>query len=146
MRAVTAFVSGLVFGLGLLVSQMVDPAKVQAFLDVAGAFDPSLAFVLLGAASVGAVAFALAKGRARSLLGAPMQIPDRRDIDARLLLGSLAFGVGWGMAGICPGPAVVALGAGQGKAAIFVAAMLVGMAIFEGYERRAAAAAGALTR
>ena len=126
-----ALVSGLVFGLGLLIGGMVNPSKVQAFLDLAGAWDPSLACVMLGAIGVGVLPFALARKRQHSLLGLPMQLPTRRDIDRRLVLGSLCFGVGWGWVGLCPGPAIVALGSGSGKAALFVGAMLLGMAAFE---------------
>ena len=136
MRIVTAFLAGLVFGLGLLLSGMADPAKVLGFLDLAGAWDPSLMFVMGGAVGVGVVAFALARKRARSLLGEPMQLPTKTSIDRRLLLGALLFGAGWGLAGFCPGPAIVALGLGEAKAAVFVVAMLAGMGLFEIVERR----------
>jgi uncharacterized membrane protein YedE/YeeE len=126
-----SLLSGLVFGLGLLVSGMSNPAKVLAFLDLAGAWDPSLALVMGGAIAVAMPAFWLAGRRQRAILGEPMQLPLARRIDRRLLLGSLAFGAGWGIAGFCPGPALVSLLAGQAKAWIFVAAMLAGMAIFE---------------
>ena len=135
MYALSSFVAGLVFGTGLVVSGMVNPAKVQGFLDLAGAWDPSLALVMAGAVVVGAAAFALAGRRASTVLGAPMALPTTRVIDARLVLGSLAFGVGWGLAGFCPGPALVALGAGKLKAVVFVAAMLAGMLVFELAER-----------
>lgn len=137
MLAVTALLAGLVFGLGLIVSGMADPAKVLGFLDLAGAWDPSLALVMAGAIAVGVVAFTLATRRRRSLLGAPMQLPQGQAIDRRLIVGSLLFGAGWGLAGFCPGPALVALGMGEWKAAVFVAAMLAGMAVFELLERRA---------
>ncbi|MFT3814688.1 MAG: YeeE/YedE family protein [Acidovorax sp.] len=136
MFTVAAFLSGLVFGLGLIVSGMANPAKVLGFLDLGGAWDPSLALVMAGAVAVGLAAFALARRRARSLLGAPMQLPTARAIDRRLVAGSLVFGVGWGLAGFCPGPALVALGMGEAKALVFVAAMLAGMGLFEGLERR----------
>lgn len=126
-----SLLSGLVFGLGLLVSGMSNPAKVLAFLDLAGAWDPSLALVMGGAIAVAMPAFWLAGRRQRAILGEPMQLPLARRIDRRLLLGSLAFGAGWGIAGFCPGPALVSLLAGQAKAWIFVAAMLAGMTIFE---------------
>lgn len=136
MTIVAAFASGLVFGLGLILSGMVDPGKVLGFLDLAGRWDPSLALVMGGAVAVAAGGFALAGRRARSWLGEPMRLPDARDIDARLVAGSLAFGAGWGLAGFCPGPALVALWSGGGaKAAVFVAAMLAGMAAFEAIER-----------
>jgi uncharacterized membrane protein YedE/YeeE len=138
MPLVTALLAGLVFGLGLIVSGMADPAKVLGFLDLAGAWDPSLAFVMAGAIAVALVAFALARRRTRSLLGLELQLPQGRGIDRRLVLGSLLFGIGWGLAGFCPGPALVALGMGQAKAAVFVLAMLAGMVIFEWLERRRA--------
>jgi uncharacterized membrane protein YedE/YeeE len=136
MPVVTALLAGLVFGLGLMVSGMADPAKVLGFLDLAGAWDPSLAFVMAGAIAVGLVAFTLARRRTRSLLGLPMQLPQGRGIDRRLVLGGFAFGIGWGLAGFCPGPALVALGMGEAKAAVFVLAMLAGMGIFEWIEGR----------
>ena len=136
MTLIASLLSGLVFGLGLIVSGMANPAKVLGFLDLAGAWDPSLALVMAGAIAVGLVAFGVAKGRTRSLLGAEMKLPTSRQIDRRLVGGSLLFGIGWGIAGYCPGPALVALGMGQLKALVFVAAMLAGMALFELLERR----------
>lgn len=136
MYAFTAALSGLVFGVGLIVAGLVNPAKVLAFLDFAGRWDPSLALVMGGAIAVGVGAFFVAARRARSYLGTPMRIPASRTFDRRCLLGSLVFGLGWGMAGFCPGPALVSLGSGQFKAAVFVAAMLAGMAVFEQIERR----------
>jgi len=138
MQILLALVVGLIFGLGLLVSGLANPAKVIGFLDLAGRWDPSLIFVMAGAVAVGAIAFAVARRRSASWLGAPMRIPDSRDIDRRLVGGSVLFGIGWGMAGFCPGPAVVALGAGEPKALVFVAAMLAGMAVFELLERQSA--------
>ncbi|MDQ2964027.1 MAG: YeeE/YedE family protein [Pseudomonadota bacterium] len=135
MYALGSFLAGLVFGAGLLVSGMANPAKVLGFLDLAGAWDPSLAVVMAGAVAVAAVVFALAGRRASTLLGTPIALPTERRIDGRLVLGSLAFGVGWGLAGLCPGPALVALGAGKIKALAFVAAMLAGMLVFELAER-----------
>ena len=128
--------AGLVFGLGLIVSGMANPAKVRGFLDLAGPWDPSLAFVMAGAIAVAAFAFALAKKRTASFLGAAMKLPGSRDIDGRLVIGSVLFGIGWGVAGFCPGPGLVALGMGEIKALIFVGAMLAGMGIFELIERR----------
>ena len=130
------FVVGLVFGLGLIVSGMTDPGKVQGFLDLAGLWDPSLAFVMGGAIAVGVFAFALAKKRTRSVLGGAMHLPSAKDIDRRLVIGSLVFGAGWGLAGFCPGPAIVSAGAGQPKALVFVLAMLAGMWLFEWAESR----------
>jgi uncharacterized membrane protein YedE/YeeE len=135
MYALSSFIAGLIFGLGLLVSSMANPAKVLGFLDLAGAWDPSLAFVMVGAVAIGAVAFALAGRRASGWLGTPMALAPAGTIDGRLVGGSLLFGIGWGLAGFCPGPALVALGAGVGKAFVFVAAMLVGMLVFELLER-----------
>jgi len=131
-----ALLAGLVFGLGLIVSGMANPAKVLGFLDLAGAWDPSLALVMAGAIGVSLVAFIFARGRTHSLLGAEMEMPRKRGIDGRLVGGALLFGMGWGVAGFCPGPALVALGMGQIKAVVFVAAMLSGMGLFELLERR----------
>lgn len=132
----TSLLAGLVFGLGLIVSGMANPAKVLGFLDVAGAWDPSLALVMAGAIAVGSIAFFFAKNRTRSLIGAEMKLPNARHIDRRLVIGSTLFGVGWGIAGFCPGPGLVALGMGESKAVIFVAAMLAGMVVFELVEKR----------
>ena len=134
MYAFFAFVAGLVFGIGLIVSQMASPAKVLGFLDLAGRWDPSLAFVMAGAIAVAVFGFALAGRRPATLLGTPFLLPTTRVIDRRLVGGALVFGVGWGLGGFCPGPALVALGAGQAKAFVFVAAMLAGMLVFEGIE------------
>ncbi len=131
----SALLVGLIFGIGLILSGMANPAKVLGFLDLFGNWDPSLAFVMGGAISVGLLAFRVAAGRPTSLLGEPMRLPTRKDVDKRLILGSLVFGAGWGLAGFCPGPALVALGTGSLKATIFVASMLSGMAIFELIER-----------
>ena len=131
-----ALLCGLMFGIGLIVSGMADPRKVLAFLDLRGAWDPSLAIVMGGAVLVGAAGFAVAARRRTSLLGEPMRLPAAGNIDRHLLLGGATFGVGWGLAGFCPGPALVAMSAGHWKAALFVAAMLAGMGIFEGLERR----------
>ena len=117
---------------------MTDPSKVLGFLDLAGLWDPSLAFVMGGAILVSLGAFALAKKRTTSFLGGAMQLPTNRDIDKRLVTGSLLFGAGWGLAGFCPGPALVSLGTGNPKAVVFVLAMLAGMALFEMLERRPA--------
>ena len=135
MAPLFAFVAGLVFGLGLIVAGMVNPAKILGFLDIAGKWDPSLALVMAGAIAVGLVAFALARRRTMSALGLPMQLPSASALDARLVGGSLVFGIGWGLAGFCPGPAIVAIGAGYAKAAVFVAAMLLGMGAFELIQR-----------
>ena len=136
MTIFASWVAGVIFGLGLIVSGMADPAKVLGFLDLAGAWDPSLAFVMAGAIAVGAVAFAVARERRVSFLGAEMNLPTTRRIDRRLVAGSLTFGIGWGVAGFCPGPGLVALGMGEIKALVFVAAMLAGMGLYEVLERR----------
>jgi uncharacterized protein len=131
-----ALISGLIFGFGLILSGMANPAKVLGFLDLAGLWNPSLAFVMGGAIAVGVIAFAIARKRSASLLGLTMHLPTSREIDKRLVLGGLAFGIGWGLAGICPGPALVLLGAGSVKGLAFVIAMLAGMGIFELLEIR----------
>lgn len=136
MSVLTSFLTGLLFGVGLIVSGMTDPSKVIGFLDLAGAWDPSLAFVMGGAALVGAGGFRLAERRPTSILGGLRQLPGTQGIDARLILGSATFGVGWGLAGFCPGPALVAFGAGYDKAAVFMIAMLAGMVMYEFTERR----------
>jgi hypothetical protein len=135
MNALGAFAAGLIFGIGLIVSGMTDPSKVIGFLDLAGLWDPSLAFVMVGAIAAGLVGHRLARRRATAFFGGALHLPTARQIDGRLVLGSAVFGVGWGLAGFCPGPALVSFGAGQDKAAVFVLAMLAGMAIYELAER-----------
>jgi uncharacterized membrane protein YedE/YeeE len=126
-----ALVAGLLFGFGLILSGMSNPAKVLGFLDLAGAWDPSLALVMAGAIAVGAVGFAFAGKRTRSVLGLPMNLPVNRKLDRRLVIGSAAFGAGWGIAGFCPGPALVALATGSSQAIVFVIAMIAGMALHD---------------
>lgn len=126
-----ALAIGLIFGIGLIASGMSNPAKVKAFLDLAGAWDPSLAFVMAGAIAAAALPFALAKRRARAWSGVPIELPSITPIDARLAAGALLFGVGWGIVGFCPGPALVALGSGFGPALWFVPAMLAGMTLHD---------------
>ncbi|MBC7598904.1 MAG: YeeE/YedE family protein [Polaromonas sp.] len=135
MYVMTSLLAGLVFGLGLILSGMANPAKVLGFLDLTGRWDPSLALVMAGAIAVGVFSFAFAKTRTMSFLGAEMKLTSARQIDRRLIVGGLFFGMGWGLVGFCPGPALVALGMGESKAVIFVAAMLTGMGIFELLER-----------
>ena len=135
MHRITEFFVGLLFGLGLLLSCMTDPAKVLGFLDLFGIWDPSLAFVMGGAIAVGFFAFALARKRTTNFMGGALHLPKPTQIDKRLLIGGLTFGAGWGLAGFCPGPGIVSMGSGELKAAVFVAAMLLGMAIFEIAER-----------
>jgi len=129
MNRVVEFAVGLLFGIGLILSGMTDPGKVIGFLDLAGAWDPSLAFVMAGAIAVGVIAFAVARKRTTAFLGGAMDLPQRRDIDRPLVVGSLVFGIGWGLAGFCPGPAIVAAGAGYWPAWLFAGAMIVGMAL-----------------
>jgi uncharacterized membrane protein YedE/YeeE len=131
VNRVVEFLVGLLFGLGLILSGMTDPGKVIGFLDLAGAWDPSLAFVMGGAIAVGFFAFAAAGKRTTALLGGAIELPANRRVDRRLLTGSLVFGVGWGLAGFCPGPAIVAAGAGHTQAVLFSLAMLAGMAVHE---------------
>ncbi len=130
MRRVTPFVAGLLFGLGLCLSGMTSPVKVLGFLDLAGAWDPSLALVMAGAIAVALPAFRLAHARPSPPASDPIDLPNANAIDARLVGGSLSFGVGWGLVGLCPGPAIADLGFLDGRAAVFVAAMAAGMAIF----------------
>lgn len=136
MRLLLALLSGLLFGLGLLLSGMTDPAKVKGFLDLFGAWDPSLALVMGGAIAVGLLAFAGAKRRERSWSGDRMEIPQDRRIDRRLIGGGVLFGIGWGVAGFCPGPALVALSSGLPEAWIFVPAMLLGMGLYDFFSTR----------
>lgn len=131
----TEFVVGLLFGLGLMLSGMTDPGKVIGFLDLFGAWDPSLALVMGGAILVGFFAFTVAKKRTTTFLGGVLRFPTNMDIDKKLVVGSLMFGAGWGLAGFCPGPAMVSMADGQPKALVFVLAMLVGMLGFELMDR-----------
>jgi len=131
LNLVAPLAAGLVFGLGLIAAGMTDPAKVLAFLDLAGAWDPSLALVMGGAIAVALAPFAWAKRQGRTLAGEPVQWPAAGGIDARLLLGGLLFGIGWGLAGLCPGPAIVALAAGLADVWLFVLAMLAGLLLVD---------------
>ncbi|WP_118179081.1 YeeE/YedE family protein [Paraburkholderia phosphatilytica] len=136
MLILNALLAGLIFATGLIVSGMANPAKVLGFLDIAGNWDPSLAFVMAGAIAVSSVGFTIARRLKRSLLKAPMSLPTATHIDRRLLAGSAMFGAGWGMAGFCPGPALVSAGSGEFESMLFVIAMLVGMKIFALVEQR----------
>ncbi|CQD76860.1 gene II and x proteins [Yersinia intermedia] len=135
MNLFFSLLAGLIFGLGLMVTGMANPAKVLGFLDIGGLWDPSLALVMAAAVAIATLGFTWAKKRKVSLLGQPLQLPTSNRIDRRLIGGSLLFGAGWGLAGICPGPALVLLGAGMFKGVIFVAAMVAGMAIFSLLDR-----------
>lgn len=136
MQRISEFVVGLIFGVGLVLSGMTDPGKVIGFLDVSGDWDPSLALVMGGAIAVGMFAFAWAKKRRQPVLGEAFDWPASEQIDRRVVIGSLVFGIGWGLAGFCPGPAVVSLAAGHEKALYFVGAMIFGMIAFELIQRR----------
>jgi uncharacterized protein len=135
LRVSTAFASGLLFGLGLTVSHMIDPAKVIGFLDIAGNWDPSLAFVMLGALAAAAPGYAVAKRMRGPLYADDFASPARIEVDRRLVVGALLFGAGWGLVGYCPGPALASLGIGGNGTLMFVAAMLIGMAAFTVSER-----------
>lgn len=136
VHRLSEFAVGLLFGLGLLVSGMTDPGKVLGFLDLAGAWDPSLALVMGGAIAVGIFAFGSAKKRTTSFLGGALHLPTARDIDKRLIIGGLLFGAGWGLAGFCPGPGIVTMASGEPKAAVFVVAMIAGMLVFQFTDRK----------
>jgi len=131
MIRLAALACGLLCGFGLMVAGMTDPAKVLAFLDVAGAWDPSLALVMAAAASMALVGFRVAGRLARPLLGGKADLPATRGIDPSLVAGSVLFGVGWGLVGFCPGPALVALGMFSGDAAIFLVAALLGKVLHD---------------
>lgn len=133
---ISEFGAGLLFGIGLMLSGMSNPGKVLGFLDLAGAWDPSLAFVMGGAILIGFFAFMIARKRTLTFLGGALHLPKATAIDRRLVIGGLLFGIGWGLAGFCPGPALVSLAMGQSKALVFVIAMLAGMKIFDVLERR----------
>lgn len=137
---ISEFLVGLLFGLGLILSGMTDPSKVIGFLDIFGLWDPSLALVMGGAIAVGFFAFALAKKRTVNFLGGALHLPTSSQIDKPLVIGAVLFGAGWGLAGFCPGPALVSLASGQIKAAAFVVFMLAGMQLFETLGRRASKA------
>lgn len=127
LRDLSALIAGLVFGAGLVVSGMTRPEKVLGFLDVAGRWDASLMFVMVGAIGVHLFAYRFIRGRAAPLFAAKFAIPTRRDLDAKLLIGAALFGAGWGLGGYCPGPGIVSLPGGGAGATVFVIAMLAGM-------------------
>jgi uncharacterized protein len=131
LRMLVALFSGTLFGLGLAISGMVDPAKVIGFLDIAGDWDPTLAFVMGGALLVTIPAFRLILNRPRPVLTDDFELPTKKDVDTRLLGGAALFGVGWGLSGFCPGPAVTALASGLAPVFAFVATMVAGMALYK---------------
>jgi uncharacterized membrane protein YedE/YeeE len=139
MIALASFICGLIFGLGLLISGMTQPTIVLGFLDVFGRWDPTLAFVMAGALTVSAAGFALARRRRRPLLAATHLWPSRTDIDRPLVIGSILFGVGWGLVGLCPGPALENLASLSPRVIVFVIAMGLGMIAKDVWERRASA-------
>jgi hypothetical protein len=132
---ISEFLVGLLFGLGLILSGMTDPGKVLGFLDISGMWDPSLALVMAGAIAVGFFAFAIAKKRTVNFFGGALHLPKSNQIDKPLVIGAMLFGAGWGLAGFCPGPGLVSLASGNLKGAVFVALMLVGMQLFELFNR-----------
>jgi len=140
VRPLAALAAGLLFGLGLSLSGMLDPARVRGFLDVGGAWDPSLVFVLGGAVSVSALGYLVSRRLRRPVLADSFDLPRSRRIDAPLVGGAALFGIGWGLSGFCPGPAVAALSTGAVPVLVFVAAMLVGMVAHDLTRRRAPAA------
>ena len=127
MKTVSALLCGIVFGAGLAISGMTNPAKVLAFLDVFGAWDPTLAFVMGGALVVSTIGYLLARRRDQAWLGDVIAIPTRRDLDPALVSGAALFGLGWGLVGLCPGPALAGLSRGSGAVMLFVGSMLVGV-------------------
>ncbi len=135
MRGLMALCAGVLFGLGLLLSGMINPAKVLGFLNLAGPWDPSLGLVMVGAIGAALVPLQWSARQTRSLLGSPMRMPLARTLDRRLIGGSLVFGIGWGIAGICPGPAIALLLSGHWQILLFVLAMMAGMAMYNGLER-----------
>jgi len=132
---VTAGLAGLLLGFGLILSGMANPAKVVGFLDVAGSWDPSLGLVMGGGLVIASIGFALLQKQPRTLLGEPLNLPVSRKIDLRLIAGSVLFGIGWGVTGICPGPGLVLFGAGLPEGLIYVASLLVGMTLYSVIEK-----------
>ena len=128
MNIIVALASGLIMSIGLIISGMVNPQKVIGFLDIFGHFDPTLGFVMAGGLTVTAIGYRLF-GQTKPLLCDKFELPQKTEIDASLIGGAILFGIGWGLAGFCPGPAIVGIGLGFSKAIIFVAAMLAGMLV-----------------
>lgn len=137
LRIMAAFAAGLVFGVGLSISGMLDPTRVQGFLDVTGAWDPTLVFVLAGAVTVATIGYRLSRLLPRPALDARFHLPTNRNVDARLVLGAALFGIGWGLSGLCPGPAIAGLATGVASIALFVVAMLAGMIVYRFLPERA---------
>lgn len=135
LEVVISFAAGMLFAVGLALAGMTQPSKVVGFLDVAGAWDPSLAFVMMGAIAVYAVANRLVKGRSAPLAGGPFHLPTRRDIDPNLLFGAALFGIGWGLAGYCPGPGLTSVVTGAKAPLTFVVAMSIGMLTFAALQK-----------
>lgn len=138
IRRMSEFLVGLLFGIGLLISGMTNPAKVIGFLDISGQWDPSLIFVMGGAAAIGFFGFRFAKSRRESFFGRVINLNDFKTIDAKLILGSAIFGIGWGLSGFCPGPAIVAIGTGAWQSVLFVVAMMIGMVLQSLYAKHQA--------
>lgn len=136
MNIFFSWLAGLIFGIGLMIAGMTNPAKVIGFLDVAGLWDPSLAFVMVGGILIVSMGFWVAQKRTQSFLGLQLRFPTGKKIDRPLIAGGVIFGIGWGIAGICPGPALVLVGGGVLKGVVFVIAMVLGMAFFEIFNRQ----------
>lgn len=136
-RHAVGLVSGLLFGIGLYISGMGNPAKVLTFLDVSGTWDPSLALVMAGALSVVIVEFSVARSVDRSLVGDPISWPSAKAVDWRLIVGSILFGIGWGLTGICPGASLIGLGLGYLPSALFVVSLIFGLKIGDGLSKKA---------
>ena len=136
MRNLSSFLAGLLFGLGLIISGMANPAKILGFLDLTGRWDPSLVFVMIGAVALASIGFFASRRTGKPLLDETRHLPPKKKVDVQLVAGSAIFGVGWGVAGFCPGPVVVAVGAGKFGAVVFFAAMLAGMLAFKVFDTR----------
>ena len=134
LKNIIGLLAGLLFGIGLLISGMTDPTKVQGFLDVFGAWDISLALVMGGGLVVAIIGVQLAKRQQTSWIGTLIELPSKTTINKKLLIGAMLFGIGWGLVGICPGPGIVLLGTGQWQAYVFIPAMIVGMLIYQWLE------------
>ena len=134
LKNIIGLLAGLLFGIGLLISGMTNPTKVQGFLDVFGAWDISLALVMGGGLMVAIIGVQLAKRQQSSWIGTLIELPSKTSVNKKLLIGAMLFGIGWGLVGICPGPGIVLLGTGQWQAYVFIPAMIVGMLIYQWFE------------